>query len=148
MPFLVRWPGIVEAGGTSDQLVSFVDVLATFADLVDVELPAEAGPDSFSMLSALLGKESTSARTSLAIRSAGGTMVYRKGPWKLVTELGSGGFSKPKRVKPEKDGPTGQLYNLDSDLGETRNLFSEKPALVEELSRELALLRDSDQSRP
>ena len=49
--------------------------------------------------------------TSIAA-SANGTMTIRSGPWKLITELGSGGFTKPSRVAATPSGPDGQLDNL------------------------------------
>ena len=52
MPFIVRWPGAVRAGSACDQTISFTDVLATMADVVGKDLPAGAGPDSFSFLPA------------------------------------------------------------------------------------------------
>ena len=55
MPFIVRWPGTVGAGSVSDQTISFTDVLATLTDVVGRDLPAGAGPDSFSFLPALKG---------------------------------------------------------------------------------------------
>jgi arylsulfatase A len=52
----------------------------------------------------------------------------------LITKLGSGGFSKPRETKPEKDGPRGQLYDLAKDPGEQNNLWLEKPELVQKLT--------------
>ena len=48
--------------------------------------------------------------------------AIRQGEWKLELGLGSGGFSEPKRLKPEPGGPEGQLYNLAQDPGENDNL--------------------------
>ena len=48
MPFLLRWPGHVEAGLVSDQLLCFTDVISTLADVVGAELPDDAAPDSVS----------------------------------------------------------------------------------------------------
>ena len=55
MPFIVRWPGNVQAGSVTDQVICFTDVLATFADVTGAELPKGQGPDSFSFLNALKG---------------------------------------------------------------------------------------------
>jgi arylsulfatase A len=146
MPFIARWPGTVEAGSVCAQTISFVDMLATFAGIVDTELPAGAGPDSFSILPLLSGHD-TPVRESLVVAASSGAMAVRKGDWKLITALGSGGFSEPKRVKPGKDDPQGQLYNLSTDLAETNNLYAEMPAKVKELTDELARVRDQNQSR-
>lgn len=147
MPFIARWPGKVAAASVSDQLICFTDMLATFAAVTHAELPDGAGPDSFSMLPALLGDEDTPGRPTLAMQTSNGTMTLRKGPWKLITALGSGGFSEPKRVNPGPGDPKGQLYNLEDDLGETENLHLQNRAIVEELTDELARIRDSESSR-
>lgn len=136
MPFVVRWPGQVKPGSTSRQLVSFTDLLATFADLMEAPLPEEAGPDSFSFLPALRGKPSP--RNTFVMRAGSAkVMTIREGDWKLITALGSGGFSTPKIVKPEPGGPTGQLYHLATDPGETQNLFLKRPKIVARLQSRL-----------
>jgi len=150
MPFLVRWPGKVKAGSVSQQTICFTDMLATFASIVDVDLPEHAGPDSFDLLPVLLGKqpEDDPIRGPVVIPSANGTMTIRSGPWKLITGLGSGGFSKPGRIKPSPGGPDGQLYHLTEDLGETNNLYLERPEVVKRLKTELQDIRNADRSRP
>ena len=149
MPFLVRWPGQVTAGAVSHQTVCFTDFLATFAAIVGTDLPHDAGPDSFNFLPTMLGKQPEDAqiRDSLVIASGNGTMTIRSGPWKLITALGSGGFSKPNRIKPTPGGSKGQLYNLDDDLAETTNLYQAKPQIVEKLTAQLARIRESGRSR-
>ncbi len=147
MPFIARWPGKVAAGSVNDQLICFTDMLATFAAVVGVELADDAGPDSFSVLPALTGNAQKLTRPSMVLRSGGGMMTVRKGPWKLITALGSGGFSQPKKIKPGKGDPLGQLYNLAEDLGETKNRYAEEPAIVKELMSELARIQSNESSR-
>ena len=146
MPFIARWPGKVIAGSESDQLICFTDMLATFAEIVDLKLTEKAGPDSFSVLPALTGDAKKPIRPSMVLRSGGGMMTVRKGPWKLITALGSGGFSNPKRTKPGPGDPRGQLYNLADDLGETKNRYAEEPAIVQELTNELARVQTNETS--
>lgn len=143
MPFLVRWPGQVKAGSLTGQTICFTDLLATFSAIAGTDLPDDAGPDSVNFLPVLLGTqpEAKPIRDSLVIASGSGTMTVRSGPWKLITALGSGGFSEPKRVKPTPGGPTGQLYNLDDDLGETTNLYQAEPSIVESLTKKLSRIR-------
>ncbi len=150
MPFVVRWPGKVKPGSKSDQTICFTDMLATFASVVGVDLPANAGPDSFNFLPVLLDEqpEDTPIRGPLVISSANGTMTIRSGPWKLITALGSGGFSKPSRIQPKPGDPDGQLYNLVTDRGETNNLYLKEPATVKRLRAELNHIRTTDRSRP
>jgi arylsulfatase A-like enzyme len=150
MPFVVRWPGKVKAASVSDQTICFTDLLATFASIVDAKLPAEAGPDSFDFSGVLVGTqpEKKPVRDALVIRSGGGVMTIRAGDWKLIQGLGSGGFSKPRRIKPGPNDPPGQLYNLAVDLGETNNLYADEPAIVQTLLAQLKKIRDDGRSRP
>ncbi len=150
MPFLVRWPGKVRPGSLSHQTICFTDMLATFAAITGVDLPADAGPDSFSILPVLLGRqpEKDPIRDPVVIPSANGTMSILSGPWKLITALGSGGFSKPSRIQPTEGGPEGQLYNLVDDRGETNNLYREQPDIVARLKAELAQIRQASRTRP
>lgn len=149
MPFIARWKGKVEAGAVSDQLISFVDVMATLASVVDYELPAGAAPDSFDFSSELLGEAegNPSLRETLVVESGGGVATIRSGPWKYIDGLGSGGFSQPRRVEPTPGGPTAQLYHLGLDPGETENLFQKHPEVVERLRTELSRIQASSQTR-
>ena len=142
MPFIVRWPGKVESGTKSDQLVSFVDVFATIARICDIPLSSDAAPDSFSFLPALRSAEG-SQRNELALQSGGGMMTLRSGSLKLIRGLGSGGFSTPRKLKPEPNGPAGQLYDLSADLDESDNLFLESPGQVRKMSARLEQIRKS-----
>ena len=76
-----------------------------------------------------------------------GLWTIRAGDWKLITGLGSGGFSKPRNVKALPEGPEGQLYNLSSDPSESKNLYLQMPGKVKELTEELERLRSSEMTR-
>ena len=139
VPFLARWPGRIEPRSISHQTISFVDMMATFAAIVGDTLPEGAGQDSVDILPALLGKAKGPLRKATIFKQ--NATASRVGKWKLITHLGSGGFSKPGNVKPDKDGPKGQLYNLEGDLGETNNLWSREPEIVDRLSKMLDELK-------
>ncbi len=148
MPFLIRWPGNVAEGATSDHLVCFTDLLATFADIVGKQLPPDGGPDSFSFLPKLTGKPTEQPMREHLVIAAGSKMfTIREGKWKYIAGLGSGGFSKPKNVKPVAGDPRAQLYNLDADLGETNNLYQEHPAVVSRLKSKLKEIIEEGHSR-
>lgn len=147
IPLIARWPKQIEAGAVNNTLVSLVDMMATFADIVDVELQVNAGEDSYSILPQLLGREPADARTDLIMHSSEGMFAIRKGEWKFIEGLGSGGFSLPKFVEPEAGGPKGQLYNLVEDLQESNNLYQSKPEIVAELAGLLNKHRDQGFSR-
>ncbi len=139
MPFLARWPGRIEARSISHQTISFVDMMATFAAIVGDTLPEGAGQDSVDILPALLGKAKGPLRKATIFKQ--NATAIRVGKWKLITHLGSGGFSKPSHIKPDQHGPKGQLYNLGEDLGETNNLWSREPEIVDRLSKMLRELK-------
>ena len=68
--------------------------------------------------------------------SGSGGFALRDGKWKLCFCPGSAGWSHPKNAKQaEKRGlPPVQLYDMDSDPGEQKNLALEMPEKVEELT--------------
>lgn len=136
-PFVVRWPNHVAKGSISHQLICLGDLLATCAAIVDDTLPMDAGTDSHNILPILHGYEEP-IRDTLIHHSGEGMFSIRRGAWKLIEGLGSGGFTKPARIEPLPDEPTGQLYNIAEDLGEQHNRWSEHPQIVAELSKVLA----------
>jgi arylsulfatase A-like enzyme len=142
IPFIVSWPARVKTG-TSDALVSQVDLLASLASLVGRELPPDAGPDSFSMIETFLG-ESKQGRDHLVEHARG--PVLRKGQWKVVPP-----GSEPLRAaglptRTEIRSP--ELYNIKTDLGETKNVADKHPEVVKELMETLEKLRAAGRSRP
>lgn len=135
MPFVVRWPGTVEPGSTTKQTICFTDLLATFADITSVALPAGAGSDGHSLLPVLRDAAAQTTRRHTILKA--NAAVVRVANWKLITHLGSGGFSPPRREKPVADGPRGQLYDLERDPGETNNLWLHRPDVVARLKKVL-----------
>lgn len=151
MPFIVRWPGKVKAGSMTEQTISFTDLLATFADVCGTQLPEGAGPDSFSFLPVLEGKQPADkpirGPVVMQAGSVASTMMIRSGDWKLINHLGSGGFTKPNVIKPKPGDPEGQLYHLKDDLAETKNLYLVRPDVVAALTTEMKHIMDSGSSR-
>ena len=147
VPHIVRWPGVVQPGSTSDQVVCLTDWYATLAEVHGVALEDDQAEDSFSMLEILRGVDAP-VRQSVIHHSGGGTFAIRKGDWKLIEgNLGSGGFSRPGRIAPRDGGPRGQLYNLRDDPKETKNLWMQEPEKVKELLAELEAIRKNGRSR-
>src|SRR5262249_7719613 len=84
IPFMVRWPGHVEAGSTSNELVGQIDFMATCADLLHDPLPATAGEDSYSLLPVLTDAHFKGPlREALVHHSINGSFGIRQGDWKL-----------------------------------------------------------------
>jgi hypothetical protein len=79
--------------------------------------------------------------------SSKGLFDIRKGDWKLIDSLGSGGFTVPSSVKPEPGGPLGQLYNLASDVHEDNNLYSQHPEKVKELTDLLKKIKQAPKGK-
>lgn len=134
IPFIVRWPGRV-APGVSDALISQVDLTVTLAKLVG-QMPApEAIPDSFDMLSVLLG-DSRTGRTAVVEYAERPSL--RAGNWKYIPPGpgvdGLGPFKKMNIPEP------GFLYDLATDPGETHDLSSQFPDTVKELASRLAFI--------
>lgn len=148
VPFIARWPRVVSPGTTSDVLVSLTDIMATVAEIVGEPLSSNAGEDSQSLVPVLSGNAAAHKRQDAIHHSSEGVFAIRKGDWKLIEGLGSGGFTRPAFVAPTPGGPTGQLYNLANDLSETTNLFEQEPEIVAELTTLLNQHRDQGYSRP
>jgi arylsulfatase A-like enzyme len=149
VPFMVRWPSRVRSDRSTDQLVSLTDVLSTVADLLDINLPANAGEDSISFLPTILDYPSRAQRTSMIHHSIHGHFAIRDGDWKLLLAPGSGGWSQPTDAKARKEGaPESQLYQLGADLPESVNLQAEHPAVVARLTALLEAQVQSGRSTP
>ncbi len=123
VPFIVRWPKVVEPGSTNDQLVHQADLMATFASIFERRLPDSAGEDSFSILSLFKGSPDPIRKYAVSC-SAKGLPGIRAGAWKLILGPGSGGWAKGSEDEAI------QLYNLEKDLGETQNLAQKSPDTV------------------
>ena len=142
VPFLVHWPTQVPASTVSDETICLTDLMATALDVLGESLPAGAGQDSYSFLAAITQSEEPSERMVTIHHSVNGTFAIRKGDWKLIPgNLGSGGFSSPRIVKPKEGGPGGQLYNLRTDPSEKKNVWQDNPKIIEELETELQRMR-------
>jgi len=137
IPFVVRWPGVIEPGGRCDQLVCLSDLMATCAEILGESLPDDAGEDSVSLLP-LFRDPSVAVRDHAVHHSIAGKFAIRSRRWKLVLCPGSGGWTYSDAKAAEEGRPLVQLYDLQSDPGETRNLHAEHREQVREM---LALLK-------
>jgi arylsulfatase A len=157
VPFVVRWPGKVKASTISTQLTSLTDVMATLAAVTGAKLPDDAAEDSYNMLPAFIGESVGSLRPYL-LQQAFGMPPYlsiRRGPWKYLAHTGSGGNRydnnpelKSLFVPGSAPEAPAQLYDLDNDPGETKNLYFEQPEIVSELKTLLGTSKSSGRSRP
>lgn len=159
IPFVARWPKVIPPGSDCRQVIGLVDLMATLADITETELPPQAGPDSFSFLPLLRNPEGPAARPTLVMQSSS-AFTIRQGKWKLALCPGSGCAgrygNRPTREDAWRDAreqfgrapkrtellqaPFVQLFDLERDPGESRNLAAEHPGKVAELK---ALLDES-----
>lgn len=157
IPFLARWPGKISAGTTSDQLIGNVDMLATFAALTGQQLGPEQQADSVNVLPGLVGDPDGPIRDHLLLAPRRGShLSVRKGKWMYIPRKGSGGFggTKPgqhgfsgpaaasfigsinsdiKDGKIKRNAPGAQLYDLQSDMSQQRNVIREYPNVAKGL---------------
>lgn len=145
VPFIARWPGRIRPGSVSTEPICHVDLMATCAAILGVELPDDAGEDSYNILPALLGRElDKPIREAVVHHSGNGMFAIRQGKWKLILGRGSGGWSG----KGKKTDPPVQLYNMQQDTSEKRNLCAEHPEVVERLTKLLEKYKKEGRSRP
>lgn len=137
IPFIVRWPGKVEAKSTCNELICLTDLFATVAELVGSDVPPGSCEDSVSFLPTLSGKPIVSTRAGVIHHSVSGHFAYRQGNWKLILARGSGGWTSPKENQVPPGSPDFQLYDLNADPGEQVNLWDKQPEIVERLLAQL-----------
>lgn len=141
IPFIVSWPEKVAANSQSNQLTTLTNFISTVAGVVGDETESGVGMDSYSILPVLLGGEADNSQAVIH-HSSKGMFSIRKGEWKYIEGLGSGGFSKPALIVPKDGELTGQLYNMKVDPGEQDNLFAKNPEIVSELKLKLLDIRN------
>lgn len=125
VPLIVRWPGRVAAGATSDAVVGCIDMYPTLLELAGLAVPAAQKVDGQSFAPVLRG-------TGALAREAYFTwfphlvpgVAVRKGDWKLIRRF---------TERPQDYEGLYELFNLKDDLGETTNLAAKRPEKVKEL---------------
>lgn len=135
VPFLVRWPGRVAPGKSSAQTVCLTDFMRTAAEILQVTLPDNAAEDSVSILPALLGRDHAPLREAIVHHSINGSFSIRQGKWKLAFCPGSGGWSSPRPGQQDTSKlPLVQLFDLEANIGEARNVQAGHPEVVARLT--------------
>ena len=140
VPFVARWPGVIQSGSKCGEVISLVDFMATAAEVAGVKLPDDAGEDSVSLVDLFKGRTwDRRRREAIVCHSSNGWFAVRRGRWKIEFCPGSGGWSAPKGKQALDMGlPRYQLYDLAVDPKEQNNVYEKNPEVAAELT---ALLR-------
>ncbi len=158
VPFIVRWPTRVPADTESNALVSQIDLITTFAKAAEAAIPAGAVIDGVNQLPEFIGKATNPTRDLLLISpNSPMHLTVRKGSWVYIPARDEGGF-QGKNIgdhllggaaaqqltslvnndvvdgKIRSDSPPAQLYDLQTDPYQSKNVYAEHPAVVEELA--------------
>lgn len=164
VPFIAKWPGKIKANTVSDQLISGVDMLATFAALTEQNVEQKQLADSVNVLPALVSEPADPLRSTLVlIPRSEKNVSLRMGKWMYIPAQGAGGFkgepgshgaggpacvsyvgsqnSDIKNGKIIKGAPPAQLYDLEADVSQTTNLYNQYPEVVEQMAAELKAYR-------
>ncbi len=130
VPTIVRWPGKVKAGSTSDRVSGFEDWMPTLLDAVGGGDSVPKNIDGISLLPTLLGEDQPE-RPYLyrEFPSYGGQQTIRVGDWKAV------------RQNMAKGNLEIELYNIADDIGETNNVAKDHPELVTKFARMMEEVR-------
>ncbi len=134
VPFLLRWPERIPAGTVSDEPVISIDVFSTALSAAGVKLPEGRPVDSKDILPAVSGTFEGPLHDSLfwnwIDKDSDNGWAIRSGRWKLLVD--NGGM---------------ELYDLGSDLSETRDLASSRPEIVKDLHASYRNWRDGLEPR-
>jgi arylsulfatase A-like enzyme len=146
VPFLVRWPGKVEAGSSSERTITHTDFFATAVSVAGGKMPGavEGAQDSFDFSPLFLGKEKAFKRAPVIHHSGGAMFAIREGDWKLVLGNGSGGREKPSGKRFDRPW---QLFNLKEDIGEKTDRIREFSEVALKLEKKALEIMSNGRSR-
>ncbi len=134
IPLIFNWKDQIPSGKSSDQLIGFTDLMATFASVVgDSQIDSKF--DSKDFTSVLYGQAKENIRDGLVI----GNNIYRKGQTKIIVGSGLGSLSRrydPDGVYLSQAENQGEMYNLTDDPYETNNLYTTEINKYQELKAE------------
>jgi len=127
VPTIVRWPGKVSAGSDSDFVSGFEDWMPTILEAIGSKTKAPANTDGISLMPTLLGQPQPEREFLYReFGGYGGQQTIRVGEWKAVRQQLSKG-----KINTE-------LYNIVSDIGETKNVATDHPEVVAKLEAMMA----------
>jgi arylsulfatase A len=132
-PCLMRWPGTIPAGTVCREVTATIDILPTLAALAGAEMPRNRVIDGKDITPLLRGEQGAKSPHESYVLAHGGGAV-RSGKWKFYPwpEGGRQTSRKPQNAQP-KEKPAVQLYDLEADLGEAKNVAAEHAEITRQL---------------
>lgn len=134
-PCIVRWPGKVPKNRVSDAIFATIDFMPTFANLTGFRVPDDRVIDGVDQSDLLFGKSKEGARNTFFYQGNG----VRQGKWKYLKATHI--VPDPHYAQDKKRKKVEELYDLESDIGETTNLAEQYPQKVAELKALLKTIR-------
>ena len=145
IPFLVSWPEVIKPGKQQAPF-SMIDVYASLADLLGVEIPAGSAPDSRNQLPAFLGTD-TIGRAHIVQQNLDNTLALIEGQWKYIEPSDKPALEKWTGTELGNN-PKPQLYDLCTDPSEKNNVAAQHPEVVKRLSALLEKVKAQPDARP
>ena len=146
VPCIVRWPGKVPAGRVSDAIFATIDFMPTIAELTGFKVPDDRPIDGIDQTDLILGKTDEGRETFVYDQITKTNMAIRWGKWKL---LAPGRKPEGKKGYLMDFGTNGyELYDLNSDVGETRNVAMEYPKTMRNITELLNNHIEATSSEP
>ncbi len=168
VPLIARWPSHIPPGTQRKEFFLQLDLMATLADATQIVLPAGASPDGSSELAAFINPDTAPVKRTEGLVQTGGTFVLRQGNWVYIPKQGSAGYTAPEGVKPwsvpyammgfansdidergqiKPSAPEEQLYDLNKDIAQARNIAREYPEHVRSMRARLAELTGKNKAK-
>ena len=141
-PTIAWWPGHVPPGTTCNAVSGEIDLLPTLVKLAGGSVPTDRKIDGADILPLLLGKSNESPRPAQFYFNGNRLEAVRSGRWKLAIAPQS--EQTGKKPDPPPKGPfVPSLYDLDTDIGERRDVATDHPDIVARLEALVAQM-DAD----
>lgn len=141
VPCIMRWPGQIPAGTETDEIAGTIDLAPTIAALCDASLPQNRVVDGHDILPLMTEESARSPHDAYLYYKGNRVSAVRSGKWKLRTTPADKKKQQPKRI---------ELFDLEADISESKNLANSHPEKVAELQA-LAAQLDQElkrQARP
>ena len=156
VPFIVKWPGKVAPGSTSDEVVSQVDFAATFAEITEYTIDNKDAVDSYSLVPVLTGADYEKPLRVATVQNTrkNGPYALRQGDWVYLNNPSGASQKEPAHYLKRFDleafpkAYPGLLFNLKEDPRQSKNLYNQRPEKVAAMDKLLKRYLDGERCAP